>query len=45
MIKDVNVPSNPIMMTGFLPILSEARPHAIPVKNWLKEKLAAVMPA
>ena len=35
--------SMPIIITGFLPNRSEARPQKIPVKAWLKEKTAEVL--
>ena len=41
----VMVHNMPSMMTGFRPNLSEALPHAIPVKHWLREKVAERRPA
>jgi hypothetical protein len=43
--KQVMVQSSPIMMTGFLPTLSEARPQGTAVKLWASEKTALVAPA
>lgn len=34
-----------VRMMGFRPKLSEARPQAMPVRDWLKAKTADVMPA
>jgi hypothetical protein len=36
---------NPSKMMGFLPNLSDAAPHGIPVKLWHMEKVAEVRPA
>jgi hypothetical protein len=39
------VHSKPKRRTGLRPNLSDELPHAIPVRHWLREKAAAVMPA
>lgn len=43
--KQIIVLSNPIRMMGFLPNLSDARPHATAVQLWLIENMAPVRPA
>ena len=44
-IHAVMVQPNPTSMTGFRPKWSDARPHGMPVRHWLNENTAEVMPA
>lgn len=43
--KRAIVDDNPVIMAGFLPNRSDARPHATAKTDWLREKTALVKPA